>query len=239
MGRSKTRLQRKREKESAKQAFKYLFLIFLVLFLMVRFGLPGLIRLAAFISDIRSSGEPIEKQDQIAPRPPSLNQIPEATFSAEIDLSGFAESGTTTQLYVRGITVADSVANNEGEFEFLGVHLREGENEIYVTSKDDQGNVSDESISYTITVDNEPPMLSLETPSNGDKFFDNENPITVKGVTDEDAELRINGRFIKIKSDGLFETSLSLSEGDSEIEVIAVDEAGNKARETRTVNYSP
>lgn len=239
MGRSKTRLQRKREKESAKQAVQYLFLIFLVLFLMIRFGLPGLIRLAAFIGDLRSSSQPVEKQDQIAPRPPTLNPLPEATSSAEINLSGFAEAGTEVQLYVRGITVADSVANNDGEFEFMEVHLREGENEVYAVAKDDQGNVSDESTTYTVTVDKEPPELTLETPSDGDKFFDNDNPITVKGKASEEAEVRLNGRFIRTSADGSFETTLSLSEGDNQIEVVALDEAGNQSKETRTVKYQP
>lgn len=237
--RSKTRLQRKREKESVKQAVKYLFLIFLVLFLMIRFGLPGLIKLAAFIGDLRSSSQPVEKEDQIAPRPPTLNPLPEATSSSEITLSGFAEAGTETQLYVRGITVADSVVNSEGEFEFFEIHLREGENEIYVVAKDDQGNVSDESISYTVTVDKEPPTLSLESPSEGDKFFDNDNPITVKGIAEEETEVRLNGRFIRTNSDGSFETTLSLSEGDNQIEVTAIDDAGNQSKETKTVNYSP
>ncbi len=239
MGRSKTRLQRKREKESLKQALRYVFLIFLVMFLMIKFGLPGLIRLAAFIGDIRSSGEPIEKQDQLAPRPPTLNTIPEATSSAEIDLSGYAEAGTTTQLYVRGISVADSVVDNEGEFEFLGVHLREGENEIYAVAKDDQGNESDESTTYVVTMDKTPPELSLESPTNGDRFFDNDNPITIKGVAEEDVEVRINGRFIRTNSDGSFETTLSLNDGDNEIEVKAIDEAGNETNDKVTVNYTP
>lgn len=239
MGRSKTRLQRKREKESVKQAVKYLFLIFLVLFLMVRFGLPGLIKLAAFIGDIKSSNQPIEKQDQLAPRPPTLNPISEATTSAKINLSGYGEAGTTTQLYVRGITVADSVVNNEGEFEFLEVHLREGENEIYVVSRDDQGNVSDESITYAITVDKTAPDLSIESPKDGDNFFDNDNPITIKGTTEEGAEVRVNNRFTRTKSDGSFETSLSLDEGDNEIEIKVVDEAGNETVEKIKVNYAP
>lgn len=239
MGRAKTRLQRKREKESAKQAVKYIFLIFLVLFLLVRFGLPGLINLAAFIGNLRSSSQPIERQDQLAPQPPTLNPIPEATTSAEINLSGFAEAGSTIQLYVRGITVSDSVVNNEGDFEFLSVHLREGENEIYTVANDDQGNKSGESRTYLVTVDKTAPELSLSAPKDGDRFFDNDNPITVKGSAEEDVEVRINGRFVRTNGDGSFETNLSLSEGDNEIEVKATDEAGNEIMEKVTVNYTP
>jgi hypothetical protein len=239
MARTRTRLQRKREKESSKQALKYFLLIILFLFLLVRFGLPGLIRLAAFIGDLRSSSQPIEKQDQLAPRPPVLNQVSEATTSAEINLSGYAEAGSTIKLSVRGITVADSVTDNEGQFEFLEVHLREGENEIFVVAIDDQGNVSDESTTYKVMVDKTAPKLSLDSPSDGDKFFDNDNPISIKGTAEEGVDVRINGRFIRANSDGSFEMSLSLGEGDNEIEVEAVDEASNETVVKIKVNYTP
>jgi bacillopeptidase F len=239
MVKTRTRLQRKREKESSKQALKYFLLIILFLFLLVRFGLPGLIRLAAFIGDLRSSSQPIEKQDQLAPRPPILNPVPEATTSADINLSGYAETGATIKLSVRGITVSDNVADNEGGFEFLAVHLREGENEIFVVAIDDQGNVSEESTSYKITVDKTAPKLSLESPADGDRFFDNDNPISIKGSSEEGIGLRINGRFLRPNSDGSFEMSLGLSEGDNEIEVKAVDHAGNETVKKVTVNYTP
>lgn len=239
MVRTRTRLQRKRDKKSSKQALKYFLLIILFLFLLVRFGLPGLIKLAAFIGDLRSSSQPIEKQDQLPPRPPILNPVSEATSSAEINLSGYAEAGSTIKLSIRGITVADNVADNEGTFEFRGVHLREGSNEVFVVAIDDQGNVSEESTTYKITVDMTAPGLNLESPSDGDKFYDNDNPITIKGSSDEGADIRINGRFIRVGIDGNFEMSLSLSEGDNEIEIKAMDEAGNETVKKMTVNYTP
>ncbi|MEA3355367.1 MAG: hypothetical protein U9Q63_02710 [Patescibacteria group bacterium] len=239
MGRSKTRLQRKREKESLRQAVKYLFLIFLSLFLLIKFGLPGLINMATFIGNIRSSNQPIEKQDELAPRPPRLNPLPEATFSAQINVAGFAENGTSVKLYVRGININEIVANNEGEFEFKDVHLRQGENEIYTVAFDDHGNASDDSISYIIVVDNENPELLIDNPKDGDRFFDSDSPITISGSTEEGVSLKINNHFVMVKNDGTYSTSLSLSEGDNDIEVIAIDKAGNETRVAVKVNYTP
>jgi len=239
MGRSKTRLQRKREKESLKQAVKYLFLIFLSLFLLVRFGLPGLINMAAFISDLSSSDNPIERQDELAPQPPRLNPLPEATFSAQVNVIGFAEAGASVKLFVRGIGIDETVVSNDGEFEFSEVHLREGENEIYTVAFDDAGNTSGDSTAYTITVDNENPELSIDSPSDGDRFFDNDSPITVSGSTEEGVNLKINNYFVMVKSDGSYSTSVNLSDGDNEIEAIAIDEAGNKTRVAVKVNYTP
>ncbi|MFH1280983.1 MAG: hypothetical protein ABIJ43_03580 [Candidatus Beckwithbacteria bacterium] len=239
MGRSKTRLQRKREKESLSQAVKYLFLIFLSLVLLVKFGLPGLINMATFIGNISSSDQPVEKQDKLAPRPPRLNPLPEATFSAQINVVGFAEAGTSIKLFVRGISIDETVVNTEGEFKFNGVHLKEGENEIYTVALDNYGNTSESSTSYLITVDNEKPKLSIDSPNNGDRFFDKDSPITVSGSSEEGVELEVNDHFVMVKSDGTYSTSLNLSDGDNEIEVTAVDKAGNKTRVAIKVNYTP
>jgi|APSaa5957512622_1039677.scaffolds.fasta_scaffold16480_3 hypothetical protein len=235
----KTRLERKREKESLRQAVKYLFLIFLSLFLLVKFGLPGLINMATFIGNISSSDNPIEKEDQLAPRPPRLNPLPEATNSAQINVSGSAEPGTSIKLYVRGISIEETVASEESAFEFKKVHLREGENEIYTVAYDDHGNTSDDSSSYTVLVDNEKPEISIGTPSDGDKFFDSDSPITVSGSTEEGAGLEINDHFVMVKSDGSYSTSVNLSDGDNEIKAVAVDEAGNRAEAVINVNYTP
>ena len=214
-------------------------MIFLTLFLLVRFGLPGLINMAAFISNISSSDNPIEKQDNLAPQPPRLNPLPEATFSAEIDVAGFAEAGSLVKLYIRGINIEEMVVSNEGEFEFSDVHLREGENEVYATALDDHGNTSDDSSTYTVTVDNESPELFIDSPKDGDRFFDNDNPITVTGSTEERVSLEVNNHFVMVKSDGSFSTSLNLSDGDNEIEAVSIDEAGNKTRVAIKVNYTP
>jgi len=236
---SKSRLQKKREKESLKQAVKYLFLIFLVLVLMVKLGLPGLIKMAAFLGDIKSSDEPIEKSDEVAPVVPKFEFIPEATFSAEIDLLGYGEIGSSVQLYIRGISADETVIDNDGEFVFTSVHLREGENEIYAIARDDQGNESNDSRTWFITLDTTAPLIRIDSPTKGQKFFDKDSPINVSGITEKGASLTVNGRFVMAKSDGGFETSLNLSEGDNEIEVISVDDAGNETRQALIVNYTP
>lgn len=235
----KTRLQRKQEKESLRQTIKYLFLILVLLFLIVRFGLPSLINMATLISNLNSSNHPVEKQDQLAPLPPRLESLPEATFSAQIRLAGWSEAGSTVRLFVRGINTEETVADNNGNYEFKEVHLREGENEIYAIAVDDFGNSSGNSISYTVEVDNQKPELSINSPKDGDKFFDNDNPITITGLTESGINLEVNQHFVMVKSDGSFSTSLNLSDGDNEIEVIAIDKADNKTRVAIKVNYTP
>jgi len=236
---NKTRLQRKREKESLKQAVKYLFLILVLLFLIVKFGLPGLVKMSGFIGNISQSKAPIEKQDVVPPLAPRFNLIQEATNSSELNISGSGEAGSMVQLYINGISAEETVVNKDGEFRFENVHLRDGESEIYAVSKDDQGNTSHESATQKIVLDQTAPELTVEQPDNGKRFFDKDSPIIVSGKSETEANLTINGRFVLIKSDDSFSTQLSLTEGDNKIEITARDSAGNETKKTVTVNYTP
>jgi len=114
MGSKKTRLQRKREKESLKEAVKYLLLIFGLLFVMVRFGLPALIRMAGFIGNIRSSKEPVEQEESLPIAAPRLYPLLEATNSASLDIEGVTDSGNTVQLFLQGISIKETVATGSG-----------------------------------------------------------------------------------------------------------------------------
>lgn len=237
--RQKTRLQKNRERESLRQAVTYLTLIFVLLYLMIKFGLPALIKMAGFIGSIRSSSEKIEKQDTLPPLPPRIFPLPEATPSAQLDINGFAEPGATVQLYLRGISIKETVADNDGNFSFKKVNLRNGENEVYALARDSQDNKSQPSESWIVTVDSEAPKLNLTQPEDGQRFFDTDNPIIVAGITEPRATLLINDRVLIIDDSGEFKTKLWLNEGDNQIEVVAKDAAGNETREALIVNYTP
>src|SRR3990172_2563629 len=204
MARHGSRLERKREKESLRQAFKYLFLVFALLFVIIRFGLPALINLAAFLGNLRSSGQPIEQTDTLAPPVPRLNSLPTATNSAQLNIAGTSEAGTTVQLFLRGISAEETIADADGQFQFGNIHLREGENDIYTQARDQAGNSSAASPSQTISLDTEKPELTIDSPKNGDRFFDKDSPVTVSGKSEDGVDLTINGRFVLVKSDGSF-----------------------------------
>src|SRR3989344_6002627 len=113
-----SRLQRKREKDSLRQAGKYILLTLVTLFLVVKFGLPSLIRLSAFIGDLKSSSQPIEKSDSLAPAAPTLLPLPEATNSAKINVAGYGEAGAAIKLSRGGISIEETIADSDGKFEF-------------------------------------------------------------------------------------------------------------------------
>jgi len=236
---SKTRLQRKREKDSLRQAFKYLLLVFGLLFLLIRFGLPALINMAAFLGDLNSSKQPIEKQESLPILAPRLNPLPMATASAEINISGYSQSGSTVKLFLRGISIDETIADANGEFSFNKVHLKDGENEIYTKANDNQGTESEASTSYTVTVDSENPILEITQPEEGQRFFDKDSPITVTGKTEPELSLLINNRFVLVKADGSFSVTQNLTAGDNQIEIVVRDDAGNETKKSLKINYTP
>lgn len=236
---SKTRLQRKREKDSLRQAFKYLLLAFGLLFLLIRFGLPALIKMATFLGDINSSNQPIEKQESLPILAPRLNPLQLATASAEINISGYSQAGSTVKLFLRGISIEETTADANGEFSFKSVHLKDGGNEIYAEANDNQGQESAPSTTYTVTLDSEAPKLELSQPQDGQRFFDKDSPITITGKTEPGTDLTINNRFVLVKDDGSFSATQSLTSGDNQIEILVRDDAGNETKKSLKVNYTP
>ncbi len=231
-----TRLQRKHEKDSLRQAGRYILLTLVALFLVVKFGLPGLIRLAAFIGDLKSSGQPIEKTDSLAP---TLLPLLEATNSAKINLAGYTEAGVTVKLNRGGIVVEETISDTEGNFEFKNAVLKEGNNEFFAEAVDSQGNSSEPSKTQLTTYDNTPPQLTIDQPKAGTRFFDKDSPMTISGQTEVDTSLTINGKFVLVDSEGKFSTKWPLAEGDNQLDFLARDPAGNETKKILTVNYTP
>lgn len=234
-----TRLERRHEKESLRQAGKYIFLTLIGLFLVVKFGLPGLIQLAGFVGDLGSTNRPIETESGPAPAPPTLLPLPEATNSAKIAVSGYAEAGTTVKLSRGGISIEETISDADGQFEFSDVVLKEGENEFYAEAVNSQGLSSEASKSYNVSYDSEAPVLTIEEPEAGKRFFDKDSPITVRGKTDPGAQLTVNSKFVFVNGEGIFSTKLPLSSGDNQLDFVCRDEAGNETKKNLSVNYTP
>jgi hypothetical protein len=239
MDRSKTRLERKRDQNSLRQAVKYIFLIILTLGLIFKFGLPALINMAGLIGSFNQSKLPVEKTDVIPPLAPRMDLLPEATTSSQLSIHGQAESGVIVQLFLNGLNVEETVADNDGKFTFENIHFRDGDNELYTLAKDNADNASQASKTVTIKVDQEPPTLEISQPQASDRFFDKDSPITAEGKTEENASLTVNNHFVLVKSDGSFSTAISLVSGDNQLDFVAKDKAGNETKKIVTVNYTP
>lgn len=220
---------------------------FLLLFLLLvvsiwgffEYGVDYFGRLIGTLNDSGSEEIANVVRDTLPPPPPLIDPLPEATNSAILEIIGEAEASSELNLFLNGETVKQMVVGDSGTFRVDGVNLREGDNNIYAVATDMAGNRSQESPRQTITLDKEPPELSIEFPQNNQILSGDEREIAIKGKIEEDAVITINERKIVVDLDGSFEASYSLTDGENSITIIAKDKAGNQTKEELVVNYRP
>lgn len=234
-----SRMQNIQEKKSKQQAFFFIFLTILLIFGVIFFGIPSLIKMAIFLSNLRSSNQNIEAKDTVAPAPARFQPVVEATNSAILNLSGFAEAGATVKLYRNGQELKEIIVDQNGYFTISKIDLKLGDNKLEAKTIDPSGNESKTSPSVNIVYDNTPPVLEVTDPHEGAEFFGEDREILAAGKTEPGIKLNINSFFVLVDTEGNFVKKLTLNEGENEILITASDKAGNTAQKSLTVNYSP
>ncbi len=237
---SYSRLSRRQEKENLRKAFIYFILAIVLMGATLFLGIPVIIRVAIFFTEIRGSSLPVEQTDTLAPSPPRINTLPEATKTAYINLSGTSEAGSTVEIYINDQKVDSIVSDSNSSFSTGKLRLEEGRNSIYTIAVDHTGNQSSASEKHYVWYDEKPPELEITSPQDGANFYgEQEKSITIQGKTEPEVSIALNGRIIIVNSEGEFSTSLSLNEGENQILVVAQDRAGNETEKEIKVIYFP
>jgi len=234
-----SRLARRSIKQSKKQLYISLAGIALVLFLAINFG-PGLIGSAGVVIDKltgkSSQDNVIKTGGQI--QPPSLDPLPQATPSATITVSGKTNYPTgTVELFVNNSLSDQTAIDNNQIFKFTGVSLSSGNNVIKarIVLNDQKSDFSGEAdINYSKSA----PKLDVSFPSDKQNFTKSDQQITVKGTTDTDNSVTVNGFIAIVDYQGNFTYDLSLNQGDNKVAVIATSPSGQTTEKDLTVSYS-
>ena len=201
-------------------------------------GLPMLVKIATFFSDIKSSKEIIKSEDETPPPPPKLQSLPEATSNSEITLRGFAESGSTVKIFLNGDLEKEIIADAEGQFVVESILLSSGKNRFQVQAVDQAGNESQKSNIASIDFDQTAPELSIEKPENNQSFSNDEKNIEIIGQTEPEITLTINDRLIILDNEGKFSFSLTLEQGENKVFIKAVDSANNITEKELILSFS-
>lgn len=226
------------EKNNIKRSVTFIILSLVVLISLFFFGIPLMARFVSFISDLKKKDIPISINDNTPPAPPRFDVLPDATNKEIIDVSGETEEGATVFVYLNNLK-NETLADSDGLFTF-SANLKKGENIIYAISQDKSGNKSAESKKYTIIFDNEKPEININSPSDGETFYgEDQKEIEISGSTKPDIELNVNDRFITLDVNGNFKYKYLLSEGENELNFKALDKAGNQSEKRITVNFIP
>lgn len=234
-GYASSRLTKREKSKIQKQTFYYLFWGVVILFLFIFFIMPNLIRLFFAIIDKDS---PFVEKDTVPPQVPVLSSNPvEATFSASLNLKGFAEPNSRVIFLLNSAKSAEIIVSEEGQFEHE-LNLVDGENELSIFGVDEAGNESLKTRSYLIVRDSEAPILEIEEPKDGSVIELKKNRTTViKGRTEPNAKVIINGRMVLADKEGIFSTNYYLGEGKNELEFEAIDQATNRTNKKIEVEF--
>lgn len=234
-GYASSRLTKREKSKIQKQTFYYLFLGIVILLLFVFLIMPNLIRLFFAIIDGES---PLVEKDTVPPQVPVLSSNPvEATFSASLDLKGFAEPKSQVIFLLNSAKSAEVEVSEEGQFEHK-LELVDGENELSIFGVDEAGNESLKTRSYLIIRDSQAPTLEIEEPKDGAVIELKKNRTTaIKGKTEPNAKVIINGRMVLADEEGVFSTNYYLSEGKNELSFEVIDKATNKTNKKIEVEF--
>ena len=237
MSTRRSRLSLKTEKRTRKTIILTSLGILLILFLLIKFGTNLLVGFSVFLAGSKnqaSLGTNNSKTNFIAP--PILNPLPSATNSAQIVISGKADKNTKINLYINDSQTDNTEADSNGNF-FFTENLSAGDSQIKVKTEVNN-KFSDFSNTYTVSLKNNAPSLTVDSPSDGQSFSKDQNSVNVTGKTDPNVSVTVNGFWAIINENNNYSYSLPLQNGDNQIKVIATDMAGNKTEKDLKVTYS-
>ncbi|MDD5510392.1 MAG: hypothetical protein PHI12_06265 [Dehalococcoidales bacterium] len=169
---------------------------------------------------------------------------PAATEELSLEINEPADEAvvSVSRITVSGKTAADAVVSINGivadvdaEGIFNGeINLEAGPNVIEVVASDFYGN--EKSAVLTVIYAAALPVTVVE-PVNDSVVTS--PTVTVKGITNTDAVVSVNGNIVSVDETGDFSGPVALDPGPNLIEVLASDFYGNSASVLITVIYNP
>ncbi len=153
----------------------------------------------------------------------------------KIELTGLTEPDMLVNAMIAtsaGTFRNTTVSGMDGTFS-LEMELFEGYQRIIVDVADEAGN--EVVITRDVLCDTTPPDFEMEQPSPGENVVTNQIQYTIIGTmtVEPDAEIIINGQ--QVPHTGRFERTLVLQEGENHVEILAIDEVGNRKTEHLTI----
>lgn len=203
-----------------------------VFFLILKLGIPFIVTVGNLFEKTSS---PTVSNNKKFLAIPSVNDLPKATKERSLKVSGSSSPNTTVEIFVSGDAYDKTQTSPDGSFIFE-VKLSIGDNIIKARTVDGD-NEGEFSRSQTVTYKNSPPSLTIDNPSDGSTT--NNETIAISGKTDEGVTVTVNDFWAVINPDNTYSYALKLNQGDNQIKVSAVDEAGNKTEKNIKVTYSP
>lgn len=234
----RSRLTRVKSKKATRQAVIYIVISVLIVIAMITWGVPLAARLAGSLIRTDNGTSGIE---ELKPTPPVFSDIPESTNSAKVNISGFSQPGVEISLFVNGAEYKKILSDDAGVFKFGGVPVKDGDNTLYAFATTSRGTESEQSRQYTLTVDTTKPDVTLSSPTDGQVFHGERERIAefAGTVSEEGAKVYVGDRMPIVQTDGSFRLAYQMTEGDQEVIIKVIDNAGNENEKTLKIRWEP
>lgn len=177
-------------------------------------------------------------EDNIPPIAPFVATIPEATQSSSIDITGKAEPGVKVELYVDGSKIEETISSADGTFAFTGIPVGAFSQDIYTKAVDNAGNVSNQSSTYSIKQDEEPPEVEITNPDSSETIYKStEHVYRITGTSEPEVSVLVNDQIAVVNPNGEFFKELRLEEGGNSIKIVVKDKALNETEKEVFINF--
>ena len=227
MRRNYSRLESVEEKRNTRKAVIFVLLSLAIVVFLATNGLSLITKVIDFASSFKKNPQTSELLDKTPPSPPFLQSIPDATNISPFEITGRVEPGNTVVINFNESSEeiqTDGNGNFSAKFELI-----KGENTFFAYTKDPAGNKSQQTNKYVLVFDNEAPDIKISTPSDNANFYGSkQKSVTIKGTTKIDSSVTINDRIATVNDDGNFFLNYTLSSGENNLKIKAVDKAGNE-----------
>lgn len=197
------------------------------------FGLNLLINLGIWVGSLFAGEQEVQAQQDDFFGTLYVDNLPLATNSASLLISGSTSNFDSVRIMVNDEEAAEIDVLNADSFRKEVTGLKAGTNVIQVVAETENKKNSKETEPRTVLFKNTKPKLEIAEPAEGTKTTERE--VTIKGTTDKDNTVFINGSPATVTAGGAFEDEVRLTEGENKIIIEAQDIAGNSETTTLTV----
>ncbi len=206
---------------------------FLIILLLFFWGPSFINSVGTFLSNRDPVSDTARDSDDFVAGP-HLEIIPIATNSALLDIKGYSQPKQEIELTVNDVLVGKLPTKDDGTFNFESVRLRETSNQIKAVIIGKEGQ-SSQAATATIIYDKTPPKLEVTEPVQNLIVGSSITTVRVKGKTERDTLVLVNGTQVIMDSNYSFDTTAVIAPGENKIKIQAIDSAGNQTTVERNV----
>jgi hypothetical protein len=230
----KSRLSEVENQQSLRSAVIFGGLTIFIILFVIFFGIPIFGKISSLF--VKKSNPTITQN--ITLLPPNLIAPPQHTNQQSIIIKGSTLPNSKVKIFFNNSS-DETISDSSGNFA-MNITLTKGANIIYGQTIDSNGNISNNSSSFTVNFTNQTPNLTINTPANNQVFYgDSQKTITIQGSTDVNNTVTINDHITVLDTNGKFSLPFNLSEGDNQLKIISADQAGNKKQIDLKVTFNP